>query len=64
MGVHVFEVRQHDLAVEAVAVLHERVLHDRVGDPILVVSGDLEAAARAGLGEGHGLIQPHSGIVA
>ncbi len=59
MGVHALEVRQHDVAVKAVAMFDERVLHHGVSHPVLVVTGDVEAAPGARLRVGHLLIQTH-----
>lgn len=48
-----FEVREHDVPVEGVAVHGKRVLHDGVGDTVLVVIGEVGAASGTGLGERH-----------
>ena len=51
--VHTFEVSKDDVTVERMPMLHARVLDDRVHDGILVVAGEVDAAARAGLLVGH-----------
>lgn len=48
-----FEVGEHDVPVESVAVLGRGVFHDGVDDGFLVVIGEVGAAAGAGLGVGH-----------
>ena len=53
VGSHAFEVGQHHLPVEGVAVLVAGVGHDRVGDGTGVVGGDVEPASRARLRVGH-----------
>jgi hypothetical protein len=52
-GVDALEVGEDDVPIEAVLVLGGGVFHDRVGDVILVVAGELGAAAGTGLRVGH-----------
>ncbi|MEO6318366.1 MAG: hypothetical protein ABIP36_06250 [Acidimicrobiales bacterium] len=49
VGMHAFEVGEHDLTVERVAMRDQCMLHHRVGDQVLVSAGEVEAAARAHL---------------
>ena len=51
---HAFEMGDHDVSVEGVAVLDTRVFHDVVRDCIAVFTGEVTSTARAGLGVRHG----------
>lgn len=56
-GVDAVEVGEHDVSVEGVVVLGRGVVHDGIDDGLLVLTGEVGAAAGARLGLVHGLVQ-------
>src|SRR5439155_11590352 len=53
VGMHAFEVGQHDISVQGMTMLDSRVLDDGVCDGLPVLSGELTSTARASLGVSH-----------
>ena len=53
MGVHAFEMGEHDVSVEGVAMIEAGVLDDFVGHCALVFAVEVIAAARARLAVRH-----------
>jgi hypothetical protein len=49
VGVHAFTVREHEAAVEIVAMLDTGVLDYRIGHDVLVVTSEITTATRARL---------------
>lgn len=64
VGMHTLEVREDDLPIQAVAMLDEGVFHHGIGHRVLVIAGDVEPAARAGLLVGHPWSQSRPGPAA